>query len=70
MEVIKVSNGRWVGKDVIAFCTYVWNMCDIPYNAEKYYFAIKRDEIESFVNMWMNLESVTQSEVRKTNIKY
>ena len=55
---------------MIAFCTYVWNMCDIPYNAEKYYFAIKRDEIESFVNMWMNLESVTQSEVRKTNIKY
>ena len=70
MEVTKVSNGRWVGKDVITFCTYVWNMCDIPYNAEEYYFAIKRNEIESFVYMCMNLESVTQSEVRKTSIKY
>ena len=29
----------------------------------KYYSAITRDEIESFVMMWMNLESVIQSEV-------
>ena len=28
-----------------------------------YYPAIKRNEIESFVVMWMNLESVIQSEV-------
>ena len=28
-----------------------------------YYPAIKRNEIESFVVMWMKLESVTQSEV-------
>ena len=29
----------------------------------EYYSAIKRDEIGSFVKMWMNLESVIQSEV-------
>ena len=27
----------------------------------EYYSAIKRDEIGSFVEMWMNLESVIQS---------
>ena len=30
--------------------------------------AIKRNEVRSFVGMWMDLESVIQSEVRKTNI--
>ena len=36
----------------------------------KCYSAIKRNEIESVVVMWMNLESITESEVRKrkTNI--
>ena len=36
----------------------------------EYYSAIKRNEIESVVVMWMNLESITESEVRKrkTNI--
>ena len=29
----------------------------------EYYSAITRDEIESFVVMWINLESVIQSEV-------
>ena len=29
----------------------------------EYYSAIKRNEIESFVEMWMNLETVIQSEV-------
>ena len=29
----------------------------------EYYSAIKRNEIGSFVEMWMNLESVIQSEV-------
>ena len=29
----------------------------------KYYSAIRRKEIESFVELWMNLESVIQSEV-------
>ena len=35
-----------------------------------YYSTIKRNEIELFVVRWMDLESVTQSEVRKrkTNI--
>ena len=31
----------------------------------EYYSAIKRNEIGSFVEMRMNLETVTQSEVRK-----
>ena len=29
----------------------------------EFYSAIKRDEIGSFVEMWIDLESVTQSEV-------
>ena len=29
----------------------------------KYYSAIKRNKIESFVETWMDLETVTQSEV-------
>ena len=39
----------------------------------EYYSAIKRDEIGSFVETWMDLESVIQSEVsqkRKTSIIY
>ena len=38
----------------------------------KYYSAIKRNEIGSFVETWMELETVIQSEVRKrkTNIIY
>ena len=31
----------------------------------EYYSAVKRNEIELFVVRWMDLESVTQSEVRK-----
>ena len=31
----------------------------------EYYSAIKRKEIGSFVEMWMDLESVIQSEVRQ-----
>ena len=39
----------------------------------EYYSAIKRNEIGSFVETWMDLESVIQSEIirkRKTNIIY
>ena len=38
----------------------------------EYYSAIKRNEFDSVVLRWMNLEPVTQSEVRKrkTNIVY
>ena len=38
----------------------------------EYYSAIKRNEIGSFVEMWMDLETVIQSKVRKrkTNILY
>ena len=32
----------------------------------EYYSAIKRNEMGSFVKTWMDLETVTQSEVRKT----
>ena len=31
----------------------------------EYYSAIKRNEIGSFVETWMDLETVIQSEVRK-----
>ena len=39
----------------------------------EYYSAIKRNEIGSFAEMWMDLESVTQSKYarkRKINIIY
>ena len=38
----------------------------------RYYSAIKRNKIVPFVEMWMDLETVIQSEVRKrkTNILY
>ena len=39
----------------------------------EYYSAIKRNEIESFAETWIDLETVIQSEVsrkRKTNIVY
>ena len=38
----------------------------------EYYSAMKRNEIESFVVMWMDLEPVIWSEVseRETNIAY
>ena len=45
-------------------------MCYI-YTME-YYSAIKRNKIAPFAEMWMDLETVIQSEVRKrkTNITY
>ena len=37
----------------------------------EYYSTIKREEIGSFVEMWMDLESVTQSEIgQKEKNKY
>ena len=38
----------------------------------EYYSAIKRNKIAPFAEMWMDLDTVTQSEVRKrkTNIVY
>ena len=36
----------------------------------KYYSAIKRNEIGSFVEMWMDLESVIQSEISQRKISY
>ena len=39
--------------------------------AMEYYSAIKRNKIESFVETWMDLESVIQSEVsQKKKNKY
>ena len=46
---------------------------DAVYNiyTMEYYSAVKGDEIESFVVMWMNLEPVVQSEVsQKEKNKY
>ena len=43
-------------------------------NTVEYYSAIKRNEFGAFIEMWMDLESVIQSEVsqkeKKTNIIY
>ena len=36
----------------------------------EYYSVMKRNKIGSFVVMWMNLEAVVQSEVRKKNKRY
>ena len=36
----------------------------------EYYSAIKRNEIGSFVETWMDLETVIQSEVREKQISY
>ena len=38
----------------------MWYICTI-----EYYSAIKRNKIGSFVETWMDLETVIQSEVRK-----
>ena len=54
------STDEWIKK--------VWYIYTV-----EYYLAIKRNEIGSFVETWMNLETVIQSEVvrkRKTNIVY
>ena len=51
------STDKWIKK-----MWYIYTM--------EYYSAIKRNEIGSFVETWMDLETATQSEVRKrkTNI--
>ena len=44
----------------------MWYICTV-----EYYSAIKRNEIGSFVDTWMNLETVIQSEVsQKEENKY
>ena len=45
----------------------MWSMCVM-----EYYSAIKKNEFESVLVRWVNLESVIQSEVRKrkANIVY
>ena len=43
----------------------MWNI-----NTMEYYSVIKRNETGSFVVMWMNLESLIDSEVRKSKILY
>ena len=45
------STDEWIKK-----MWYIYTM--------EYYSAIKRNEIESFVEMWMDLETVIQSEVK------
>ena len=51
---------RQMDKEVVV---YIYTM--------EYYSAIKRNEIESFVETWMDLETVIQSEVsQKEKNKY
>ena len=59
MEATKCpSTEEWIRKT-----WYIYTM--------EYYSAIKRNKIGSFVMMWMNLESVIQSEVsQKEKNKY
>ena len=54
------STGKWIKK-----MWYIYTM--------EYYSAIKRNEIGSFLEMWMDLETVIQSEVsqkEKNKISY
>ena len=52
------STDKWIKK-----LGYIYTM--------EYYSAIKRNEIESFVESWMDLETVIQSEVsQKEKNKY
>ena len=52
------STDKWIKK-----MWYIYTM--------EYYSAIKRNEIESFVEMWTDLETVLQSEVsQKEKKKY
>ena len=53
------STGEWIKK-----VWYIYTM--------EYYSTIKRNEIGSFVETWMDLKTVIQSEVRKrkTSIVY
>ena len=51
------STDEWIKK-----MWYIYTM--------EYYSAIKRNETGSFVEMWMDLETVIQSEVRKRKISH
>ena len=44
-------------EDVVCIYMYTWNVY------MEYYSAIKRNEIRSFVEMWMDLEIAIQSEI-------
>ena len=57
---------KGMDKEYVAYvCVYTHT------HTVKYYSAIKRNETGSFVEMWMNLESVLQSEVnQKEKNKY
>ena len=52
-----LSTEEWIKKT-----WYIYTM--------EYYSAIKRNEVGLFVETWMDLESVIQSEVRKRKTKY
>ena len=54
------------GPSIIALFTI-----NFPINTMEYYSAIKRNEIRSFAETWMDLETVIQSEVsQKEKNKY
>ena len=49
-------NGQWIKK--------IWYIYGV-----EYYSAIKRNEIGSFVEMWMDLETVIQNEISQKEKK-
>ena len=57
------------------FCALILYPATLPNSligTSSYYSAIKSNEIVAFAEMWMDIETIIQSEVkkRKTNIEY
>ena len=48
--------------------TVEWTKKMLNIHTMEYYSAIKRGEIGSFAEMWMDIENVIQSEVRENQI--
>ena len=70
------STNKWINKILcLCVCVYIYIYTYIYMYVYIYiiecYSAIKRNEIESFVKMWMDLNSVIQNEVsQKKHIMY
>ena len=54
---------EWIKKMTLEHSLTPYRKMDSYIYAKEYYSAIKRNEIGSFVEMWMDLETVIQSEV-------